>query len=111
MMSAMTRENRPSKFPEDTVPSVASRSKPSESLAAFSIEPRITGLGRNEGLLLLGVGSDGSPFILGNVATWFGEGRFVVLRVLSLFALYLCSARVFGAMLPKLATGRLAILG
>lgn len=43
-MSVITRETRPSRFPEDTVPSVAGRSKPSESLAAISIERRTTGL-------------------------------------------------------------------
>ena len=43
-MSAMTRDTRPSKFPADTVPSLAGRSKDSESPAAISIEPKTTGL-------------------------------------------------------------------
>jgi hypothetical protein len=43
-MSVMARKTRPSRFPADTVPSVAGRSKHSESLAAISIKPRTTGL-------------------------------------------------------------------
>jgi hypothetical protein len=69
--------------------------------------------GCDEELLLLGVpGSNELLFIPRDVATWFGEGRsLVVLRVLSLLALELCCARVSDAMPPDLATGRLAILG
>ncbi len=40
----MTRETRPSRFPEDTDPSLAGHSIHSESLAAISIERRTTGL-------------------------------------------------------------------
>lgn len=41
-MSVMARETKPSRFPANTVPSVAGRSKDSESLAAISIERRTT---------------------------------------------------------------------
>jgi hypothetical protein len=40
----MTRETRPSRFPADTVPSLAGRRKDSESLAAISMKCRTTGL-------------------------------------------------------------------
>src|ERR1700755_188958 len=43
-MSVMARKSRPSRFPADTVPSVARRSKHSESLAAISNRSRTTGL-------------------------------------------------------------------
>jgi hypothetical protein len=43
-ISVMTRKTRPSRFPEDTLPSIAGRSRHSESPAAISIELRTTGL-------------------------------------------------------------------
>ena len=88
-MSVMTRETRPSRFPEDTVfPSVAGRSKHSESPDTISIKSRTTGLTgsqlrlggrsidkvadrvrRNEEILLLGEpGSNESLSIPGEVS-------------------------------------------
>ena len=87
-MPVMIRETRPSRFPRSTAPSVAIRSKLSESLATISIEPRTTGLTgsqlrlgersidkvadrvrRNEEILLLGEpGSNESLSIPGEVS-------------------------------------------
>jgi len=84
-MSIMTRETRPSRFPADTVPSVAGRSKHSESLAAISIKPRITGLigsqlrvwGKSIDKVADRVGRGAAIlefFLVGVVLVLFGEG-------------------------------------
>src|SRR5258708_1170583 len=78
----MTRETRPSRFPADTVPSVAGRSKHLESLAAISIELRTTGLTRSQlrlwGKLIDKVADRGGtilePFLVGVVLVLVGEG-------------------------------------
>jgi hypothetical protein len=78
----MTRETRPSRFPADTVPSIAGRSKHLESLAAVSIELRTTGLTRSQlrlwGKLIDKVADRGGtilePFLVGVVQVLVGEG-------------------------------------